>query len=102
MEWTKDPDTLNAFHEWITNQSGLVGKFVEKLHPQIKGPNDSVLLFYTFAKFSHLYTLHTNAHFDEDRALSIHRVMNTLMEEESTRILFQRLAQAATNGAVGA
>ena len=101
MEWTKDLPSLIAFDKWITEGSSTLGDFIRKVQPNL-GINDSVLLFYTFGKFSHLYANHRKRNPHEDLALSLHRTMNTLMEEESTRTLFAKLAQNAANGAVGA
>ena len=101
MEWTKDLPSLIAFDKWITEGSPYLGDFIRKVQPHLD-MNDSVLLFYTFGKFSILYTRHRNRNPHEDLALSLHRTMNTLMEEESTRTLFAKLAQNAANGAVGA
>jgi hypothetical protein len=100
MEWTKDIASLIAFDKWITEGSNNLGDFIRQVQPNL-GLNDSVLLFYTFGKFSHLYTNHRNRNPHEDLALSLHRTMNTLMEEESTRSLFAKLAQNAANSAVG-
>jgi len=99
MEWTKDIHTLLAFDTWIVNQSHDLSEFMGHIMPQLD-KNDSVLLFMTFGKFSHMYERHRKANPTEDLALSLHRVMNTLMEEETTRILFARLAQNAANGVV--
>ena len=99
MEWTKDTQTLIAFDRWITNQTDDLSNFMKHLLPKIDR-NDSVLLFMTFAKYSHMYSSHRKHNPEEDLGLSLHRVMNTLMEEESTRILFSRLAQNAANGVV--
>jgi hypothetical protein len=101
MEWTKDAASLRAFDSWITEGNANLGDFISKVQSHLS-PNDSVLLFFTFGKFSHLYSQHRKHNPTEDLGLSIHRTMNTLMEEESTRILFARLAQNAANGAVGA
>tara|TARA_R100001594_G_scaffold76827_1_gene111459 strand:- start:8522 stop:8800 length:279 start_codon:yes stop_codon:yes gene_type:complete len=92
---------MRAFDKWITNQSTDLGDFIREVQPHLT-PNDTVLLFFTFAKFSHLYTNHRSRNEHEDLSLSLHRTMNTLMEEESTRVLFARLAQNAANGVVGA
>jgi len=101
MEWTKDLNSLLAFDKWIMNSSDDLGDFISKAQPNLP-VNDSVLLFYTFGKFSHLYKQHRSRNLDEDLALSLHRVLNTVMEEDSTRVLFARMAEAATKGAVGA
>ena len=101
MEWTKDINSLIAFDKWITNQSTDLGDFIREVQPHLS-PNDTVLLFFTFAKFAHLYTNHRSRNPHEDLALSLHRSMNTLLEEESTRVLFARLAENAAKGAVGA
>lgn len=100
MEWTDNPQVMRAFDLWITNGNGCLGDFVREIMPHIP-KNDTTMLFVTFAKFSHLYTDHRNRNPHEELALSFHRSLNTLMEEESTRNLFSRMAQAATNAAVG-
>ena len=100
MEWTDKPEVMRAFDKWITNANGNLGEFVREIVPHVP-KNDTTMLFVTFAKFSHLYTDHRNRNPHEELALSMHRVMNTLMEEESTRNMFARMAQAAANAAVG-
>ncbi len=100
MKWTDEPQVMRAFDLWITNGNGCLGDFVREIMPYIP-KNDTTMLFVTFAKFSHLYTDHRNRNPHEELALSFHRSLNTLMEEESTRNLFSRMAQAATNAAVG-
>tara|TARA_Y100000004_G_scaffold192507_1_gene253187 strand:+ start:680 stop:988 length:309 start_codon:yes stop_codon:yes gene_type:complete len=100
MEWTNDPEIMRAFTQWISEGNANLSEFVRKIRPRL-GQDDTSGLFITFAKFSHLYTDHRNRNPHEDMTLSIHRVMNTLMQEKSVKDLFARMAQNAANAAVG-
>ena len=101
MKWTNDPSIMRAFTEWICEGNQYLSNFMREIAPTL-GRDDTSALFVTFAKFSHLYTDHRNRNPTEDMTLSMHRVMNTLMEEESTRNMFARMAGAAANQTVGA
>jgi hypothetical protein len=100
MKWADKPAVMLEFDKWITNQSNDLGDFLKELLPHIP-KNDTTLLFVTFAKFSHLYTVHRSMNPNEDLTLSFHRVINTLMEEESTRQLFARMMQNGVNRNLG-
>lgn len=100
MKWTDDPHIMRAFDLWITNANGNLGDFIREMMPHMP-KNDTTMLFVTFAKFSHLYTDHRTRNPHEDLTLAFHRALNTLMAEESTRNMFNRMAAAAANAAVG-
>lgn len=100
MKWTNDPDIMRAFTLWICEGNNNLGDFVSEISSTL-GRDDASALFVTFAKFSHLYSNHRSRNPTEDMTLSFHRTMNTLLEEESTRNLFARMAGAAANKTVG-